>query len=138
MSDELNDKQSVSDVDDTKPLKKVTNRHKRLNYADEKKVISNRILELIGITDSNKIFYSHLLDENKDVQNEILNLDDEIKRIFPISTWNAYKPGNENMDRRYLSLIKYVLKATDVKFNSASLKMNYKGSTINTTVYTIV
>ena len=42
------------------------------------------------------------------------------------------------MDRRYLSLIKYVLKATDVKFNSASLKMNYKGSTINTTVYTIV
>lgn len=137
MSEQLNDKQEVLDVDDTKLQKKVSNRHKRLNYAEEKKAVSDRILEVIGITDTHKTFYSHLLDENKEAQAEILKLDDEIKRIFPTSTWNAYKPGSDKMDRRYLSIVKSVLKATDVKYNSASLKMNYKGSTINTTLYTI-
>jgi hypothetical protein len=137
MSEQLNDKQEVFDVDDTKSQKKVSNRHKRLNYAEDKKAVSDRILEVIGITDTHKTFYSHLLDENKDAQAEILKLDNEIKRIFPISTWNAYKPGSDKMDRRYLSIVKSILKATDVKYNSASLKMNYKGSTINTTLYTI-
>ena len=137
MSEDNKDNNNELIIDDTKTSKKVSNRHKRLNYIEEKKSVSNKILELIGITDTHKTFYIHLLDENKDAQNEILKLDDEIKRIFTVSSWNAYKPGSDKMERRYLSIVKSVLKATDVKYSSASLKMNYKGSTINTTLYTI-
>lgn len=124
-------------IDDIIPSKRITNRIKRLQYADDRKAVADRILEIIGISETNKIFYSHLLDENKEIQEAVLALDDEIKRVFPVSTWNAYKQGNEKIERRYLSIIKSVLKSCEIKYTSVSQKMNYKGLTINTTLYTI-
>ncbi len=134
-----NNVNNVNDIlDQLNDVKKVKNRRiKRVAFIEEKKNVSNRILEVLGITDTNRTFYSHIIDENQEMQNEVLKLDDEIKRIFQVSAWSAYKSGNTKLERRYLSLIKSVLKACDIKYTSASLKMNYKGNTINTTLYTI-
>jgi coenzyme F420-reducing hydrogenase delta subunit len=133
-----NDNENNDILDINQEVKKVKNRRiKRTAFAEEKKNVSSKILELIGIGENKNTFYSHIIDENKEIQDEVYKLDDEIKRIFQVSAWSAYKPGNEKLERRYLSIIKSVLKATGVQYTSASLKMNYNGNTINTTLYTI-
>jgi hypothetical protein len=114
------------------------NRLKTLNYENERKVVLASILEIIGINNDNKIFYSHILDFNKDIQEKLLALDDEIERVFNVVTWALYKPNTRNnIERRYLSIVKCVLKAMNINFGSVSMKMKYEGNTINTTCYTL-
>ena len=117
--------------------KKVISRLKRNNFLEDRMRTSQQILNIIGITETNKTFYSHIIDEDINIQSFIYNLDDEIKRTFQTSSWTAYKPGFEKLERRYLSIIKSVLKSTNIIYTSASLKLKYKGSIINTTLYTI-
>jgi len=111
-------------------------RFKNLIYKEERKAILKKILTIIGIDNTNKIFYSHLLDENENIQKQIIDLSDDIQKYFKVSSWAAFKPDMV-IGRRYISIIKAILKEMDVIFISVSQKMRYKNKTINTTMYTI-
>jgi len=116
--------------------KKIT-KFKHLIFKKERHEILSKILLIIGITETNKIFYSHILDQNDENQRKILDMKEEIKKYFKVSSWPAYKKGL-NVGRKYISIIKSLLHDMDIKFTSASLKLNYNNKTINTTMYTII
>jgi hypothetical protein len=72
------------------------------------------------------------------MQQQILALDSEIEYIFQVSSWPAYKPNTRNIiERRYLSILKSVLKEMTISFTSASFKLSSNNRTINTTMYTL-
>lgn len=107
-------------------------------FTEERKEILNKILNIIGITETNRIFYSHVLDNNISAQNEILNLLDNIAKYFSISMWPAYKP-DKVMTKKYLSIIKSVLKDMNIKFTTMNSKIkNDKNVRVNTTLYTLI
>lgn len=109
---------------------------KNLKYKDERINILKKIYNIIGINDNNKTFYSHELDSDIEKQKEIELLDNDIKKYFKTSTWLCYNK-NRSVDRKYISIIKYVLKDMLVDFTSMSCKMKIKNITINTTQYII-
>lgn len=111
-------------------------RLKNIRYTNERQAILTKILTLIGINETNKMFYSHLIDESEDIKSQVLDMVNEIKKYFKTSTWSALKP-NATVERAYLSIIKSVMREMGVNFTSASLKMRYKDHNINTTLYTI-
>jgi hypothetical protein len=113
-------------------------RLKNLRFKEERKKILTDLLNIVGITETNKIFYSHIIDENEETQKQILAFENEIETYFKVSSWPAYKEQSRHtLERRYLSILKSVIKEMNVKFTSASLKTKYKNKVINTTMYTI-
>jgi hypothetical protein len=56
---------------------------------NQRKEISNKILNILHITDTNKIISLKYLDENIEIQNQILGLELDIKKNFVCSRWNV-------------------------------------------------
>jgi hypothetical protein len=113
-------------------------RLKNIKFKEERKLILNKIFDILNITNNNKIFYTHLLDENEDMQNKILALDNDIETYFRVTLWAAYKQSSRyTIERRYLALIKSIFKDMNVKYESASIRKKYNNKTIYTTMYTI-
>jgi len=109
-------------------------RFKNLKYKDQRNDILTKILHIIGITETNNTFYSHILDEDQEAQKKIIELDQEIKKYFRVSTWPAFKQNN-TLDRRYLSIVKSIIKNMGINMTHISMKMIYNNNTINTTQY---
>jgi len=108
---------------------------KHLKYKDERLQILNNIYKLLEIDEKNKVFKSHLIDADENIQKQILDMSDDISKYFKVAGWPAYK--NFNTERRYLSIIKSILKDMNIKFTSISCKTKFNNTTINTTIYTI-
>ena len=115
MEENKNENNEIDNEQNNVNVKNV--RLKNIKFKEERKIVLNRILEILEINDSNKIFYSHILDDNEEMQNQILELDNEIERVFKVSLWVAYKPTTRNtIERRYLALVKSVFKDMGVKY----------------------
>jgi len=127
-------------INDNNDNEKINNKTfvklKNLKYKDERIDILKKIYNIIGINDNNKTFYSHELDSDIEKQKEIELLDNDIKKYFKTSTWLCYNK-NRSVDRKYISIIKYILKDMLVDYTSMSCKMKIKNMTINTTQYII-
>jgi hypothetical protein len=115
--------------------KKKTHRFKNKVYKNEQNDILKKIFDIIGITKDNNIFHSHIIDNDESIQNKILEFNDIFKVYYKVSSWPAYKKFD--IERRYLSLLKSLLKEMDVEYTSISSKMRYKNRIVNTTTYTI-
>ena len=120
-------------IEDVNKIK--THRFKNKVYKNEQNDILKKIFDIIGITKDNNIFYSHIIDNDENIQQKILEFNDVFKVYYKVSSWPAYKKFD--IERRYLSLIKSLLKEMDIEYTSISRKMRYKNRIVNTTVYTI-
>jgi hypothetical protein len=77
-------------------------------YTEERQIILNKILEILNINNENKLFYLYELDADVKKQNEILELELDIKKYFNSCSWACFvKP---NMKRKFLSIIKKIMK----------------------------
>ncbi len=121
------------DIDINKKNKYV--KYKHLKFKDERLEILKKIYNILDINENNREFKSHLLDLDELKQKQILDLDEDIKKYFKVAAWPAYK--NLNTERRYLSLVKYILKDMDIKYESMGCKLKYENRLVNTTIYTI-
>jgi hypothetical protein len=77
------------------------------NYEVERKEVLQKMFDILGITETNKMFSLKELDANEQKQNDILALESDIKKYFFYSNWTCFK---KPCKRRYLSLTKYVMK----------------------------
>lgn len=93
---------------------------KNLKFANERKIILDKLLKILNITKENNIFYVDELDKDPVKIKEILNLETEIKQYFSCSGWMCFTKSCKN--RKYLSMIKYLFKNTNVNFSSVSLR----------------
>ncbi len=96
-------------------------------YENERKILLNKMFEILGINESNNTFSLHKIDNNIDLQNEILNLESEIKKVFICGEWSFFKK-KIGVKRRWLSLIKCLIKAMGYKtfISEKNTKINNK------------
>jgi hypothetical protein len=91
------------------------------NYTEERKEILQKMLDILGITATNKMFSLKELDKNEQKQKAILELESEVKKYFICSSWNYFANKNRDFKRSYLSLIKSVMKNLNIKIISSKL-----------------
>ena len=77
-------------------------------YTNERQIILNKIFEILNINDSNNTFFLKDLDNDEEKQNQILELESDIKKYYNCHLWACFV--KINMKRKYLSIIKYVMK----------------------------
>jgi len=104
-------------------------------YTNERQEVLNQMFQILGIDESNNKFLLHELDANVEKQNRILELEPNIKKYFICGKWNCFT--DPTVKRKYLSIIKCLLK--DMGFSVMSARRNIKNDdqTIGVVVYHI-
>ena len=106
-----------------------------INYKNERNELLIKIYTILGINENNKIFRLKELDINEKKQKDILDLEVEIKRYFLCSNWTYFKHKNRDWKRKYLSLIKAILK--DMKINIKTHVLLDKSTCKSETLYIV-
>ncbi len=105
-------------------------------YQQERNQVLSQLLEILGINGQNNMFSLHKLDADIDKQGQILGLEDDIKKYFLCGEWTCFKK-RETCKRRWLSMIKYVVKDMGYQFEGMQLKSNSNGLKYIDTMYCI-
>ena len=82
-------------------------------YTIERQIILDKIFEILNINDSNNIFFLKDLDNDENKQNQILELELEIRKVFVCGSWASFVCPN--VKRKVLSMIKNIMKAMNYK-----------------------
>jgi len=85
---------------------------------DEQMKLKDKLIEIIGITKEKNYFSLHEIDQNTEMQEKILALTDDCKKLFATSRWTYFHNIKENIlsSRPYILLIRNILSACDIKF----------------------
>lgn len=94
---------------------------KNITYATEQKEISKKILSILGIDNNNKIFYINDINEDPEKVNQIISLENDIKKYFKCGTWTYFA---KQIPMPWLSLTRSVLKYTGYDVKSVSVRLN--------------
>jgi hypothetical protein len=111
--------------------------NKNYKYRDERKVLTKKLLQIIGITNTNKMFDSYELDNDVEKQKNILDLKPEIEQYYKVAGWSYYRKGKKKT-RPYISITKSLLKDMKINVISSSKKKKIENKSITHTIYTIL
>ncbi len=89
------------------------------NFTKERQELLQKMLNILGVTEENKMFSLKKLDEDTEKQKQILDLVEDIKKYFICSRWAFFSHKDKEIKREYLSLIKAVMKDMKVKMDSS-------------------
>jgi hypothetical protein len=92
------------------------------NYTKEREEIVREIMNILEITDKNKMCSLKEIDDNEEKKRRIEELVPKIKEAFICSKWNYFMHKNRESKRRYLSLIRSVFKSMDIKIETVFKK----------------
>lgn len=81
-------------------------------YHNEQIIIKNTLCEILKINNETNYFYLYDIDNDVNMQQNIINLKDDIKKYFSCSQWTCFK--EKNIKREYLTIIKCVFKYTGI------------------------
>ena len=85
-------------------------------YNEDRQIIINKLFEILEITEFNKSFSLHKMDDNIEKQQQVLDLEQDIKKYFICSKWTCIH--KKDVQRKWLSIIKYVFRDMDIKLTS--------------------
>ena len=77
-------------------------------YTEERQIILNKILEILNINKENNSFFLKDLDADEKKQNQILELEVDIRKYFSCSSWACF--ASSDIKRKVLSIIKNIMK----------------------------
>ena len=83
-------------------------------YDAERKQVLDRMFEILGITESNRTICLNDIDKDESKLKAIEELDVDIKKYFLTSKWACYI--KKNMDRKYYSVLKYLLREFNINY----------------------
>jgi len=89
---------------------------KAIKYQKEKNDILIILNNILGITETNNIFYLYDIDNDENKKNQIMDLLDDCKKYFNTSEWTVV--ARNVTARRYLSLTRSIYKAMNYKLTS--------------------
>ena len=107
-------------------------------YTNERQIIFNKILEILNISESdkNKTFTLSYLDNNVKIQNQILELEQNIRSFFASRSWSCF--ANHNIKRKVLSIIKNVIKEMNLNIISKRKQIKNNDLSYYDTVYYLI
>ena len=85
-------------------------------YNEDRQIIINKLFEILEITEFNKSFSLHKMDDNIEKQQQVLDLEQDIKKYFICSRWTCI--NKKDVQRKWLSMIKYVFRDMDIKLST--------------------
>jgi len=98
---------------------------KKDKYPNERQDVLTRLYNILGITETNKIFMFVDLEKSPEKQNQIIALVPDIKQYFAYGEWSYFaKSGTQS--RPYISLARSVIKDMGVKIVPMSEKRSAK------------
>jgi hypothetical protein len=96
----------------------------------------NTVLGIIGINDENKIFYSHIISGNIEMQLQIINLIPNIKKYYATSGWATFKTAID-VENKSLSIIRALLREHNIEYTSKAIKVKVGVKMVSSTMYEI-
>jgi hypothetical protein len=91
------------------------------NLTNERNEVLHKILNILDISDDNNMISIDKIDNDINLQNNIIDLEVDIKKYFKYSRWNYFNNKNRESKRKFFSLIKAILKDMNVKLISSTL-----------------
>ncbi len=110
-------------------------RNKNLVFPNERKQILDKMFEIVGLNDKN-YFYSTDINNSNEIQTQILDMSDDIKKYYATSSWSVFK-NSIDVENVALSIIKSLLKENNISYVSTTQKKVINGKKKITTLYTI-
>lgn len=101
-------------------------------YIDEREKICDTIISILNL-DNDKCILLSELDLDIDKQNKIIELKEEIKKYFAVSTISSFKPNFE-CKRPYLNIIRSILRQQGYTFEGKDYWIKYENGTIKRTI----
>ena len=82
--------------------------------------IKNKLIDILGLTPTNNSIVLQLFDKEVEKQQQILAMEDDIKKYFTASNWSYFKNKRSNtaMERPYLNLIRGICKDCNIKYEN--------------------
>jgi hypothetical protein len=90
-------------------------------YTNERQIILEKIFDILEINKVNNKISLKELDENIEKQNKITELENDIKKYFIITGWGYFSNKKRESKRKFLSLIKSIVKDMNVKMITSTL-----------------
>jgi len=106
-------------------------------FESERKVVLDKMFQILNINENNNIFSLHKMDDDQEKQTAIINLEDDIKKYFLCGEWSCFKK-KDITKRRWLSLIKYVVKDMGYQTFTSRKNVKYDENIIHDTIYYIL
>jgi hypothetical protein len=113
-----------------------TVKRKPKKFINERKETLNTVLGLIGINDENKIFYSHIISADENIQRQITDLIPNIKLYYATSGWATFKTAID-VENKALSIIRALLREHNVNYTSKAIKVKVGVKSVTSTMYEI-
>ena len=100
--------------------------------------IKLKVLEILELTPEKNFIVLQLFDKEVEKQQQLIALEDEIKKNFATGNWTYFKnkKNNIDMDRPYLNLIRGLFKAFDIEYVNKNTSMKIDGTQTQVTKYT--
>ena len=106
-------------------------------FENERKEVLQKVFNILEITNSNKIIALKKIDEDLIIQQKLVELVPDVKKYFICSKWNYFSNKNREFKRSYLSLIKAIMKAMNVKMMSSVSLRKLEDGTLKADTYYI-
>jgi hypothetical protein len=99
---------------------------------EEIEKIKLKVLEILELTPEKNFIILQLFDKEVEKQQQLIALEDEIKKNFSTGNWTYFKnkKNNINMDRPYLNLIRAICKECNIKYENKNTTMKIDGNQI--------
>ena len=103
---------------------------KSLIYENQRNELINQLFKILNIDLDNNLnfFYLHDLDKNIDMQTQILNLEEDIKKYFVAGAWACF--SHSDIKRKVLSIIRNIIKEMNYELFSKRKLINKISHTI--------
>lgn len=91
--------------------------------------IKNKLLDILEITQEHNYFTLYALDNDKNKQEQILALEEDIKKNFPVGNWAYFRNKKKGIvsDRPYLNLIRGILNECSIPYVNKNTTMKIDG-----------
>lgn len=98
-------------------------------YDHERNELLQKLYNILEITHENNKFSLKELDQNIEKQNAIIELENDVKKYFIITGWGYFSNKKRESKRKFLSLIKCIVKAMNVQMITSPVVINKECNT---------
>jgi len=110
-------------------------RFKKYRYMNERKELTKKLLQLLGINSSNKMFNN--IDINEETQTAIMKLIPNVQKYYAVTKWYYFHKSKKSNDKPYISISKNILKDMDIKIISSTKRKKINEKYVTYTLYAI-
>ncbi len=105
-------------------------------YDNERLEILDKLNKILGITKDNYIIYLYDIENDKEINKKIYELESDVRKYFRVGNWGIFR--KESMKGNHVVFAKSIYKEMNYSVISTPVHIKRDNKVINTTKYTIL